>query len=193
MTDADARLPTDTEAGPELAGLRVSVSGESEEGAGAEEAGEASARRPRPTARRRLVRLLVAKAVVDLLFVCALAAGVHHAAFRPTFRGALESADAAGVRGWVVDESGPGRRVEVQLYLDGRLAAATVADRPLAEGTAASEAGDGRQAFVFELRPPPPGEHEARVYALNTSADGRRRTLQQIGNATVFVVKGEGK
>jgi hypothetical protein len=160
MTDADARQPTDTGAGPHGAGPRVSVWGD------------------RPAARGRLVTLLAAKAVVDLLFVCALAAGVHRAAFPPTFDGAVEQADAAVVRGWVVDESDPGRRVEVQLYLDGRPVAAAVTE--------------GR-AFTFELGPQPPGEHEARVYALHPSPDGRRRALRQIGDAAKFVVRQEGQ
>lgn len=165
-----ARQPTDTEAGLERAGLRVSVSAEG----------------LRPNARARLVNLLLAKAAFDLLFVCALAAAFYYAAFRPTLRGSLDHADAESVRGWVVDKSEPSRRVEVQLYLDGQLAGAGLADRPRPDVSARGLAEDDRHGFVFELGTLPPGEHEARVYALHTSAAGRRRTLQQIGGAIRF-------
>ena len=177
MTDAAPREPTDTEAGDETPGLRVSVSAR----------GDTRAAALGPDARRRLVNLLLGKAALDLLFVCALAAGFHYAAFRPSFRGALDHADARSVRGWVVDRSEPGRRVEVQLYLDGRFVASAVADRPR-EGSA-QEGGHG---FVFRLDPPPPGEHEARVYALHAPAEGRRHTLQQLGSPVRFVSAAEG-
>lgn len=171
MTDAP-REQTDTEAGPVEPGLRVSVSGAS----------------PPPGARRRLVNLLLGKAALDLLFVCALAAGFHYAAFRPSFRGALDQADARGVRGWVVDKAEPGGRVEVQLYLNGRFAAAAEATEPRPDVAAAGLAPDERHGFVFRLDPPP-GEYEARVYAVRESSAGRRRTLQQIGHAARFTAE----
>jgi hypothetical protein len=143
-----------------------------------------------PPARRRLTNVLLAKAAVDLLFVCALVAGFYYAAFRPSFRGSLDHADASGVRGWVVDKSEPGRRVEVQLYLDGRFAAAAEASAPRPDVAAKGFAPDERHGFDFRLGPLPPGEHEARVYAVHASA-GRRRTLQQIGNAAKFVTREE--
>lgn len=186
MTDAAAREPTDTEAGDATPGLRVSVSGRTG-GAGAEgPQGGGVAAGLRPGARPRLVNLLLGKAALDLLFVCALAAGFHYAAFRPSFRGALDHADAQGVRGWVVDKSEPGRRVEVQLYLNGSFAAAATADEPRPDVYAAGFAPDERHGFVFPLGPRPAGEYEARVYAVRESGAGRRRTLQQIGHPARF-------
>ncbi|MDQ3805142.1 MAG: hypothetical protein M3416_15105 [Acidobacteriota bacterium] len=180
MTDAAARKPNDTGAGPQEPGPRVSVSAHDEGGP----AGSLPT-----TARGRLVNLLLAKAAADLLFVCALAAGFHYAAFRPSFRGSLDHADARSVRGWVLDKAEPGRRVEVQLYLDGRLAASGEASEPRPDVAAEGYAPDERHGFVFLLGPQPPGEHEARVYAVHASAGGRRRTLQQIGHAMKFVVR----
>lgn len=179
MTDAAARGLNDTGAGPQEPGPRVSVSGHDEGG-----------RAPTLSApsRRRLVNLLLAKAAVDLLFVCALAAGFYYAAFRPSFRGSLDHADARSVRGWVLDKSEPGRRVEVQLYLDGRPAAAAEASAPRPDVAAKGYAPDDRHGFVFLLGPQPPGVHEARVYAVHASAGGRRRTLQQVGDPIKFIV-----
>ena len=170
MTDADARKPVGTEAGSDHPGLRVSVSTPS----------------PDPLTRRRLVNLLLAKAACDLLFVSALAAGFYYAAFRPTFQGSLDHADAQSVRGWVVDKRDPGRRVEVHLYLDGRAVAAGRADAPRPDVAAKGYAADADHGFVFQLDALPAGEHEARVYAAHESAEGRRRTLQQIGDAIKF-------
>jgi hypothetical protein len=172
MTDAAARKLTDTEAGTDTPGLRVSVSDE--------------LAAPRPDARRRLSNLLLAKATFDLLFVCALAASFYYAAFRPSFRGALDHADATSVRGWVVDKRDPARRVEVHLYVDGRFALAGRADAPRPDVQARGYAADTHHGFVLRLAPLPPGEHEARVYAAHESAAGRRRTLQQIGDALRF-------
>jgi hypothetical protein len=178
MTEATARKPKDTGAGPEEPGPRVSVS---------EQAAAAGAAALSHGARRRLVNVLLAKAAVDLVFVCALAAGFHYAAFRPSFRGSLDHADAQSVRGWVMDRSEPGRRVEVQLYLDGRLAASAEASEPRPDVAASGLAPGEGYGFVFRLGPQTPGEHEARVYAVHASAGGRRRTLQQIGPAMKFV------
>jgi len=179
MTDAAARRRRDAGAGTEEPGPRVFVSGRG----GADAARGLSSR-----ARRLLVNLLLAKAAVDLLFVCALAAGSHYAAFRPSFRGSLDHADAGSVRGWVMDRAEPNRRVEVQLYLDGRLAASAEASEPRPDVAARGYAPDDRHGFDFRLEPLAPGEHEARVYAVHASAGGRRRTLQQIGPAMKFVV-----
>jgi hypothetical protein len=182
MTDAAARGVNDTGAGPQAPGPRVSVPGRGGDGRG----------QTLPAgARGRLVNVLLAKAAVDLLFVCALAAGFHYAAFRPSFRGSLDHADAHSVRGWVLDKSEPGRRVEVQLYLDGRLAASAEASEPRPDVAAKGYAPDERHGFVFALGALTPGEHEARVYAVHASDGGRRRTLQQIGGAMKFSVREE--
>jgi hypothetical protein len=186
MTDAAARKPTDTEAGSQTPGLRVSVSDESEGSGVATLRAEEAAATLRPGARRRLFNVLLAKAAFDLLFVCALAAGFYYTAFHPSFRGSLDHADAQSVRGWVVDKRDPGRRVEVHLYLDGRAVASARADAPRPDVSAKGYADDTHHGFVFLLDPLPPGEHEARVYAAHESAAGRRRTLQQIGNSIRF-------
>ena len=180
MTEAAARKQKDTGAGAEEPGPRVSVAGHGE-----------GARAPALThrARRRLVNLLLAKAAVDLLFVCALAAGFYYAAFRPSFRGSLDHADARSVRGWVMDKAEPERRVEVQLYLDGRLAASAEASEPRPDVAASGLAPGAGYGFVFPLGPQAPGEHEARVYAVHVSGGGRRRTLQQIGPTRRFTVE----
>ena len=136
---------------------------------------------------QRLNKFLIAKAMLETLFVGALAMGFYLAAFPPFFRGALDEAIAAGVAGWAVNEAAPQERVALQLYIDGRFIAHTVADKARPDVLAAGRATDELCGFVF--RGPftlDAGTHEARVYALHASGDGTRQTLQLIGKPLNF-------
>jgi hypothetical protein len=88
-----------------------------------------------------------------------------------------------------VDEARPARPVEVQLYVDGRFVGATTANLPRPDVLRAGRAADELHGFSFQPPTLPPGEHEARVYALHTGSDETRRTLHQIGFARKFVVE----
>ncbi|HEX8147553.1 MAG TPA: hypothetical protein VF591_10265 [Pyrinomonadaceae bacterium] len=175
MTDAAAREQTDTEAGAQAPGLRVPFS--------ADEARRAS------RARRRLAKLVAAKLALDLLFVCGLAVYAHAVTYRTDFDGELEHADGLSVSGWVVDLERPGSPVEVQLFLDGRFAAAVLASEAVSDDTPVDSAGRGRRAFVFRFERPRPGAYEARVYAVREGRGGARRTLRQIGDPRGFNLK----
>jgi len=162
MSGPVRRSPRDTndaEAGPEGSRLRVPFSART---------------------RRRLVRLLVAKGALDLLFVAALAFGTGHLGLGERFGGAIDYADTRTVRGWLADAPRPPRPVEVQLFLDGRFAASALA---VEGGTA------GRLSFVFDLDPPRAGAREARVYAVEPSANGSRRTLHPLGGPATLAEK----
>jgi hypothetical protein len=105
----------------------------------------------------------------------------------PHFRGWLDEANAVSVRGWVVSREDLRARVEVQLYVDGRLVETRVADqmrRDLLDG-GIPEAEHG---FLFFTPPLPPGEHEARVYAVHRSAGAGERTLRLIGRPARFTI-----
>jgi hypothetical protein len=148
------RSPNDTddaEAGPTGPRLRVSF--------------------PEKTAktRRRLVRLLVAKAALDLVFVSTLAFGTGHIRLGARFAGRVEHAGPRAVRGHLKGAAGP---VEVQLFLDGRFAASALA----AEGGT-----EGQLSFVFRLDPPRADAREARVFAVEPSREGSRRALHPLG------------
>ena len=135
----------------------------------------------------RLTHILLAKAVLEVLLVAGLATGFYLSAFPPYFRGTLDTADAAGVSGWALNEAAPAERVEVQLYIDGRFVAHTVADQPRPDVLAAGRAADELCGFVFAGPfTLDAGPHEARVYALHTSNGGARQTLQIIGQPLTF-------
>lgn len=140
-------------------------------------------------AKSRLTQLLVGKGIVEIVFVAALAVGFYHGAFHPYFRGWSELTAGGSIAGWVVDESSPSRRVEVQLYVDGKFVASRVAELPRPDVLAAGRARDMWNGFDFALPPRlAPGAHEARVYAVHESGAGARRTLQQVGRELGFAV-----
>ena len=168
MKDAAAREQTDTETDAEGHGLRVPFS---------------AAENP-PAVRRRLAKLIAAKLILDLLFVGAFALYTHAVTFGRDFEGELEHVDGRGARGWVVDLERPGDAVGVQLFLNGKFAATTIASESRPDDAAGT-----RRAFVFEFERPHYGEYEARVYAVREGRGGARRTLHQIGDPRHFFWK----
>ena len=143
-----------------------------------------------PDARRRLTHLLIFKSIFELLFVAALAVGFHYVNFHSDFRGALDRADARQASGWVVDASRPDRRVEVQLYVDGRFAGSTRAELERPDVQQAGHAFDHWHGFIFQMPALPAGEHEARVYALQPGdTDAKTPLLQLVGHPVRFRVE----
>jgi hypothetical protein len=138
----------------------------------------------------RLSRALLAKSLAEALFLVALVVLFSYSHFNPRFRGTLDAATAGAVEGWVLDESAPGRQVEVQLFIDGHFVAQRLADRPRPDLLAAGRAARAEHGFRFETPPLPAreAEYEARVYALHAAGDPSRRTLQQVGKAARFTV-----
>ena len=178
MKDAAAREPNDTETDADGHGLRVPFSGGGSPRIPPDETPRA------PDVRRRLVMLIAAKLALDLLFVGAFALYTHAVTFRHSFEGALEHVDGRGARGWVADLERPGEAVEVQLFLNGKFAAAAVAGEPLPGDSAGATPVGARRTFVFEFERH--GEYEARVYAVRAGRAGARRTLHQIGDPRHF-------
>lgn len=138
--------------------------------------------------RAGLVNLLIGKSIAEALLVTTVAAGFYLSTANPSLRGWLDHADAQTISGWAADDDNPGRRVEVQLFID---------DQFIEQGTAAESRPDVRQAgraaddwhgFIFKTPTLPPGEHEARVYLLHRGASRARRTLQMIGKPLRFTV-----
>lgn len=170
-----------TKAAPRSGGLRLSASSTGV---------NSPAARLSPRARALLLKALLVKATLDLLFVSALAITTSYTLFHPHFQGSLDYADARSVRGWVVDRSDPSRAVEVQLFVDGRFVASAYADRPRPDVSERGFAPDERHGFVFDLDPPLAGQRVARVYAVHESGGGTLKTLRQIGEARGFKVDG---
>jgi len=142
-------------------------------------------------ARLRLTHALIAKSLLELLFVGALATVFYYQTFNPYFRGAVDVADARRVAGWVVDERTPAARVEVQLYINGRFVSSDVAAGARPDVRLAGRADDDWHGFSFDTPPLPHGSYEARVYAMHESGGGLRRVMQLVGQPWRFQVEVE--
>jgi hypothetical protein len=137
----------------------------------------------------RLIHLLLSKSIAEALLVTALAVGFYFATTNPNLRGVLDQADRQTITGWVVDEAQPGRRVEVQLFIDEKFAADALAAEFRPDVHAARRADDDWHGFAFQTPSLVAGDHEARVFALHSSGSGTRQTLQLIGKPFRFRIE----
>jgi hypothetical protein len=141
----------------------------------------------------QLVNLLIAKSVLETILVGTIALVVYLKAFPPTFHGWGEAVTASqSIAGWVVSDAEPWRRVEVQLFVDGKLVGTQVASVSRPDVLAAGWSKDEWNGYSFPIAGLNPGMHEARVYALHSSARGARYTLQLLGDPIQFEVRTDG-
>ena len=136
--------------------------------------------------RARLIHLLLSKSIAEALLIAAVAVAFYFATTNPGLRGVLDKADQALVSGWAVDENDPASRVELQLFIDDKFIAAGRADQYRPDVHTSNRAADDWHGFSFTSPRLPVGQHEARVYAVHSSAGGARRTLQMIGKPFRF-------
>jgi len=135
----------------------------------------------------QLVNLLIAKSVLETILVGTIAVAVYVNAFPPTFHGWGEAvAESQSISGWVVSDADPWRRVEVQLFVDGKLVGTQVASLSRPDVVAAGWAKDEWHGYSFQVAGLAAGAHEARMYALHPSGNGARYTLQLLGDPIQF-------
>ncbi len=127
--------------------------------------------------------------MAEALLVTAVAVGFYFSTTNRNLRGVLDRADRQTVTGWVVDEAQPEMRVEVQLFIDEKFTAGTLASQFRPDVHEARRADDDWHGFVFQTPVLVAGEHEARVYALYSGGAGTRRTLQLIGKPFRFRIE----
>ena len=135
--------------------------------------------------RSQLVNVLIGKSILETILVGTLAVVVWTTAFPPTFHGWGEAVGSQAIAGWAVNSASPWERVEVQLFIDGKLAGSQVAQLSRPDVAAAGWARDEWHGYNFALTGVGPGKHEARVYALHRS--GNRITLQLLGDPIPFL------
>jgi len=141
----------------------------------------------------RLVNLLIGKSIAETILVGAIAVGVYLNAFPPTFHGWGEAVAASrSIAGWAVNDAEPWERVEVQLFIDGKLSGTQLANLSRPDVTAAGWSKDEWHGYNFALPSLAAGEHEARVFALRESGGATRYTLQLLGDPIKFVVNADG-
>lgn len=141
---------------------------------------------------KKLVNLLLAKSIIETIFVGTLAVVVYTKAFPPTFHGWGEAVvESRSISGWAVDNADPRRHVEVYLFIDGTLVGTSVAQLSRPDVVAAGWAKDEDHGYSFFTGGYSAGIHEARVYALHKQGD--RYTLQMLGDPVRFQVAADGK
>lgn len=141
----------------------------------------------------QLVNLLIGKSLAETILVGALAVGAYLNAFPPTFHGWGEALiESRSIAGWAVNDASPWQRVEVQLFVDGKLSGTQTANLSRPDVVAARWARDEWRGYNFTLPALAAGNHEARVYALHESGGATRYTLQLLGDPIRFVVNADG-
>jgi hypothetical protein len=138
-----------------------------------------------------LVNALIGKAILETLLVGSLAIVGFLMVLPPSFHGWGEVTDH-GVAGWAVNSGSPWERVEVQLFVDGKFFATQVANGSRPDVPSALWALDEWHGYAFEINSLSAGEHEARVYALRTSRQATKKSLQQVGTPIPFIVGTDG-
>jgi hypothetical protein len=140
----------------------------------------------------KLVHALIAKSIAETILVGGLAVAFFIHAFPPTYHGWAE-VQPRGFAGWAVNHSNQFERLEVQLFIDGKFVARTIADQSRPDVVAAGWARDEWHGYRFEvLSLPGPGLHQARVYALHSVRQGAFQTLQTVGDPVGFDIDTDG-
>jgi hypothetical protein len=141
----------------------------------------------------QLVNLLIGKSIAETILVGAIAVVAYLSAFPPTFHGWGEAVlESRSLAGWAVNDAAPWERVEVQLFIDGKLSATQTANLSRPDVAKAGWAKDEWHGYNFALPSLAAGNHEARVYAMRESGDASRYTLQLLGDPIRFVVNADG-
>ncbi len=140
----------------------------------------------------KLVHALIAKSIVETILIGVLAINFYLSAFPPAFKGWGEVQPQA-IYGWAVNQSNSSERVAVQLFIDGQFFGITSADLPRPDVMQAGWSEDEFHGYAFAVNSINPGVHTARIYALHTSGNGMRATLQLLGDPLVFVVAADGQ
>src|SRR6185295_2591142 len=136
---------------------------------------------------KQLVNLLIAKSLLETILVGTIAVVVYLNAFPPAFHGWGEAvAEGKSISGWVVSDADPWQRVEVQLFIDGKLVGTQVAQLSRPDVVTTGWARDEWHGYSFVVNDLAAGEHEARVYAIHASGNGARYTLQLLGDPIRF-------
>ena len=139
-----------------------------------------------------LVHVLIGKSILETLLIGALAVFTFINVLPPFFHGWGDVTNT-GISGWVVNDAKPWDRVEVQLFVDGKFVASSVANESRPDVLVAGWSKDEWHGYTFRLTSLDEGLHEARVYALHDSGGGIRKSLQLLGNPIQFRIDQNGK
>lgn len=138
----------------------------------------------------RLLKAVVAKSFIEILLVCVVATLAAFSTFSPQLRGAIDVADRTRVAGWVIDPESPEDALEVQLFIDEKLAESKLADERRTDLVESGVTSNPNHGFDFDLTliDLAPGRHTAQVYALRPAAGANKILLPIAKQPSVFEV-----
>jgi hypothetical protein len=146
--------------------------------------------RAAPTVATKLLRAILAKSFLELLFICVVATCAAFVNYSPLLRGAIDVADQTRVAGWAHDPLAPAESLDVQLFIDGQFIASQRADDPRADLVTAGATEHANHGFRFALQQVPlaNGQHTVQVYALRTAGGTNKMLLPLSKKPLVFQV-----
>jgi hypothetical protein len=144
-----------------------------------------------PAVATKLLRAVIAKSLLEILFVCGVATFAAFSHFSPWLRGAIDVADQTRVAGWVHDPLAPHEAIEVQLFIDDHFVAAQYADEPRHDLVVSGAASKPQHGFSFALAglALAAGQHTAQVYAVRKAAGANKALLPLARTAVTFEVR----
>ena len=119
------------------------------------------------------------KSLLELTILCLILGVAGFKYFNPTLRGEITKADAVSVSGWVSNPLAPHDPIQLELVIDGRLTAITVAQQVRSQSAGTRLLRRGEHLFEFSFSPLPSGTHSLQVYAVQTTP-GRTLSLVEI-------------
>ena len=139
----------------------------------------------------KLLRAIIVKSFLEILFVCFLATWAAFTNYSPLLRGALDQADQRRVAGWAHDPQAPTEALEVQLFIDDRFVATRTANERRDDLVRAGATTLPTHGFSFELGDVrlADGEHTVQVYAVRRAAGAHKMLVPLSREPVLFQVK----
>jgi hypothetical protein len=135
-----------------------------------------------------LLKAIVAKSLIEIVLVCAVATFTAFSSFSPRLRGAIDVANQTRVAGWVVAPEAPEAVIEVQLFVDDKLLASQLANEQQDDLVRYGVASSPYHGFYFDLNQfnLAPGRHTVQVYALR-EAPGSNKILSPVAKRAIVI------
>jgi hypothetical protein len=136
----------------------------------------------------RLLKAIVAKFLIEIILVCAVATFSAFSTFNPRLRGDIDVANQRRVVGWVLAPEAPDVVVEVQLFIGEKLVASQLANKRRDDLVRSGLASNPNHGFNFELNQLnlAPGRYTGQVYALR-QAPGSNKILSPVAKRALVI------
>lgn len=144
-----------------------------------------------PTVATKLLRAVIAKTFLEILFICVIATLAAFKNYSPLLRGAIDITDQTRVTGWTHDPQTPAEALEVQLFIDDHFIATQRADQRRDDLVRAGATKLPNHGFRFELASVKlaNGRHTAQVYAVRDAAGTNKMLVPLTKQPIIFEVQ----